>query len=128
MFNYGTNLDVLQITNLAIGQENNFATIKLWESEIGSRFFVSGMRLHREPQQLKKENHRVHQMCFLCGSLILLCGSRCNLIPENHSRSGINDKEIRKIRGLIFIMNKPFSISCKWLRAETQLWEEQWQE
>lgn len=40
MFNDGTNLDVLQITNLAIGQETNFGKIILiFYDFYGSRTF-----------------------------------------------------------------------------------------
>ena len=41
------------------------------------------MRLHRGPQRKKIENHREFEESFLCGSQFLLCGSLCNLIPEN---------------------------------------------
>jgi hypothetical protein len=52
------------------------------------------MRLHREPQRKERlENHRENISEILCGSLLKLCGSLCNLIPEKKNRKTLDSSE-----------------------------------
>jgi hypothetical protein len=37
------------------------------------------LRLHREPQRLKLENHRGFERVFFVVLILILCGSLCNL-------------------------------------------------